>query len=322
MRKDSRIFVAGSTGLLGSSLCRVLGQQGYGNLLTPSHRELDLTDGSAVDKMFVSQRPEYVFLAAAMVGGIHRNKTYPAEMTYTNLAIQTNVIHAAWRNKVAGLLFVGSASAYPKDCKMPLSAETILTSSIEPTNEPFAVAKIAGISMCHSYNRQYSTRFISVIPPTMYGPNDHFDENGHVVAALIGRFHQAKIDRDQSVGVWGTGKPRREFIYVDDAAEAMVSVISLCCEPLPDESPFDNKSRSVINISSGQDVAISELAETIAEVVGFEGEIEFDASKPDGMMRRLLDGSEISRMGWQPKTDLNEGLAKTYAWYVENFQTS
>ena len=320
MRKDSRIFVAGYTGLLGSGLCRVLRRQGYDNLITPSHGELDLTDGPAVEAMFARERPEYVFLAAAMVGGIHRNKTYPAEMIHTNLAIQTTVIHAAWRHGVTGLMFVGSACAYPRDCPTPLSPEAILTSSIEPTNEPFAVAKIAGISMCRSYNRQYGTRFISVIPATMYGPNDHFDENGHVVAALIGRFHQAKIARDQSVSVWGTGNPRREFIYVDDAAEAMVLASSLCSEPLGAEPPFDDSSRSVINIGSGQDVAISELAGTIAKVVGFDGRIEFDASRPDGMLRRLLDGSHISRMGWQPKTGLDEGLARTYAWYLDHLE--
>ncbi len=320
MRKDSRIYVAGHTGLLGSSLCRVLEREGYRNLITASHAELDLTDASSVEAMFGRQRPEYVFLAAAMVGGIHRNKTYPGEMIRTNLAIQTNVIHAAWRHGVNGLLFVGSACAYPRDCQMPLSPEAILTSSIEPTNEPFAVAKIAGISMCHSYNTQYDTRFVTVIPATMYGPNDNFDDNGHVVAALVQRFHQAKIADEPSVTVWGTGKPRREFIYVDDASDAIVFLMSLCCESGSNESLFDNACRAVINIGGGKDVSIAELAETIAKVVGFDGSIEFDVSRPDGAPRRLLDCSHISRMGWKPLTPLAEGLTSTYAWYLDHPQ--
>lgn len=320
MRKDSRIYVAGHTGLLGSSLYRVLERQGYRNLITASHAELDLTDASSVEAMFGRERPEYVFLAAAMVGGIHRNKTYPGEMIRTNLAIQTNVIHAAWRHGVNGLLFVGSACAYPRDCPMPLSPEAILTSSIEPTNEPFAVAKIAGISMCHSYNTQYHTRFVTVIPATMYGPNDNFDDNGHVVAALVQRFHQAKIADEPSVTVWGTGKPLREFIYVDDAADAIVFLMSLCCESGSNESLFDNACRAVINIGGGQDVSIAELAETIAKVVGFDGSIEFDVSRPDGAPRRLLDCSHISRMGWKPLTPLAEGLTSMYAWYLDHPQ--
>ena len=306
MDKNSRIYVAGHTGLIGSAMCRALGQRGYDKLIVRRHDECDLTDRPAVDDLFRSERPEYVFLLAAMAGGIHRNKSYPAEMIQVNLAIQTNVIDSAYRHGVRKLLFPGSACSYPRQCPMPIGPEAMLTGPLEPTNEPFAIAKIAGMRMCKAYNEQYGTRFISVIPATAYGPGDHFDENGHVLAALIARFHSAKTDGAPQVTVWGTGNPRREFIYVDDVADAMILVM--------DEYDGDD----VVNIGVGQDMSIGELAERIARVVGFEGRIVFDTTKPDGMPQRLLDSRQIAEMGWQAQMPLDKGLAATYAWYLDN----
>ena len=309
MDKDSSIYVAGHTGLLGSSLVRLLHRQGYGNLLAATHAQLDLTDQAAAENFFQAERPRYVFLAAAMAGGIHRNKTYPAQMIHVNLAIQDNVIDMARRYGAEQLLFVASACSYPKSCPMPIKPQAILSAALEPTNEPFAVAKIAGIKMCQAYNAQYRTKFMSVIPATMFGPNDHFDENGHVVAALMARFHQATLTKANSVEVWGTGKVRREFIYVDDAAEAMIFLM-------------DHHQGQVINIGSGQDTSISDLAEMIAKIVGFQGRIEFDTSRPDGMARRLLDSDKIIQLGWLARTPLAEALAKTYEWYLEQISVT
>lgn len=306
MDRDSRIYVAGHTGLIGSAICGTLRQRGYDNLIVRRHDECDLTDRSAVEELFRTERVEYVFLLAAMAGGIHRNKSYPAEMIYVNLAVQTNVIDSAYRHGVKKLLFPGSACSYPRQCPMPIDPAAMLTGPLEPTNEPFAIAKIAGMRMCEAYNEQYGTRFVSVIPATAYGPGDHFDENGHVLAALMARFHSAKTDEAPQVTVWGTGKPRREFIYVDDVAAAMILVM--------DEYNGDD----VVNIGVGQDMSISELAERIAQVVGFEGRIVFDTTQPDGMPQRLLNSRQIADMGWRAQTPLDKGLEATYAWYLDN----
>ena len=317
METDSRIYVAGHTGLLGSALCRVLSRAGYGNLITRTHGELDLADPAAVEAMFRDERPEYVFLAAGLAGGIHRNRTQPAELIHANLAIQTNVIHQAWSHRDGAarpdgtrpdgtrLLFVGSGCAYPKHCDQPIAPEALLAGPIEPTSAPFAVSKIAGLYMVRAYNEQYGTDFLSVIPATMYGPNDHFDENGHVAAALVARFHRARLAGAEKVEVWGTGTPRRELLFADDAAEAMVLLMNRY------------RGSEIVNVGSGSDVSIAELAETVARVVGFEGKIEFDSSKPDGMARRLLDSSRINDLGWRPRTPLPDGLERTYAWYVD-----
>ncbi|MCK4603011.1 MAG: GDP-L-fucose synthase, partial [Phycisphaerae bacterium] len=302
---DSRIYVAGHTGLLGSGLCRMLGRDGYKNVVTRSHAELELTDAAAVAKFFERVHPEYVFLAAGLAGGIHRNKTQPAELIRANLAIQTNVIHQAHLHGVRKLLFVGSACAYPKHCDQPIRPETLLTGPLEPTSEAFAVAKIAGIRMCQAYNAQYGTQFIPVIPATMYGPNDHFDENGHVVSALMSRLHKAKASGSGSAAVWGTGRPQREFLYVDDVAEAMVFLMN------------NYNDGGLINIGAGEDISVAALAKTIAKVVGFEGRITFDTSRPDGMARRLLDSGRITQLGWHYRTPLADGLARTYAWYLQ-----
>lgn len=303
MDSNACIYVAGHTGLLGSGLCRTLARDGYTNVITRTHEQLELTDQAAVHEFFSREKPEYVFLAAAMAGGIHRNKTFPAEMIYVNLAIQCNVIEAARQVGVKGLLFVGSACSYPRQCDMPLRPEAILTAPLEPTNEFFAVAKIAGIRMCQAYRAQYGVRLMSVIPATMYGPGDRFDASGHVVAALMDRFHRAEVAGDAAVSVWGTGRPRREFVYVDDAAEAMVHLMG-CYED-----------GEVVNIGVGEDISIAELAGQIAKVVGYGGRTEFDTSKPDGMPRRLLDSSAITALGWRPHVSLAEGLTRTYESY-------
>ncbi len=306
MQKDSRIYIAGHSGLVGSGLCRALCGQGYTNVITRSHAELDLTDLAATEAFFRVEKPQYVFLAAALAGGIHRNQSQPAEMLRVNLAIQNSVIHAAWRCGVEKLLFIGSACAYPRDCPQPIGPELLLTGPLEPTNEPFALAKIAGIRMCRAYNRQYGTRFICAISATVYGPGDHFDDNGHVAAALMGRFHAARQEGRAEVAVWGTGKPRRELLFVDDLAEALIFLMDRYEE------------NELINVGSGQDVSIAELAELIRQVVGFEGGIVFDTDRPDGMPRRLLDSSRIGEMGFRPRTSLADGLRETYAWYIQH----
>lgn len=304
MDNDARIYVAGHTGMLGSALCRALAARGCKNVITRTHAELELTDARAVEAFFAEQRPEYVFLAAGVAGGIHLNKTAPAELIYANLAIETNVIHQAWRHEVRKLLFVGSACAYPKHCQMPISPEALMTAPIEPTSAPFATSKIAGIRLCQAYHAQYGAEFLPVIPSTMYGPGDHFDTGGHVVAALLGRFHQAKCDAAESVTCWGTGTPRREFLYVDDAAEGMIFLMDRCRAP------------DVVNLGYGEDVSIAELASAIAEVVGFTGEIAFDPTKPDGMPQRLLDSACVRDMGFSPRTTLTDGLRRTYEWFL------
>jgi len=306
MEQNARIYVAGHAGLVGSAICRELVRLGYRQILTRTHAELDLTNQFAVEAFFRDNRPEYVFLAAAMAGGIRRNSAFPAEMIFANLAIQTNVIDAARRHGVRKLLFIGSACSYPRECTQPIAPSAMLTGPIEPTNEPFAVAKIAGVRFCQACNRQYGTTFLSVIPATMYGPGDHFDENGHVAAALLARFHAAKRDGIGEVAVWGTGRQRREFMYVDDAAEGLAFLM----DRLDDGE--------LVNLGVGADTSIADLAQAIACTVGYEGKIVFDATRPDGMPVRLLDSSQIRKMGWAPRTSLAEGLAKTYEWYLEH----
>ncbi|MCE5327936.1 MAG: GDP-L-fucose synthase [Planctomycetaceae bacterium] len=303
MDSDSRILVAGHTGLIGSAVCRALRRQGHDALILPTRQQCDLTDRAAVEDLFRCERPQYVFLLAAMSGGIKRNATFPAEMIRTNLAIATNVIDAAHRGGVEKLLFPGSACAYPRLCPMPIQPGALLSGPLEPTNEPFAVAKIAGMRMCQAYHRQYGARFIVVVPATVYGPGDHFDENGHVVAALIARFHGAKLRGESEAVVWGSGRPRREFIYVDDVAEAMIFLMNR----------YDGE--EIVHIGSGRDIAIADLAAQIAHAVGYSGRIIFDSSAPDGMPRRLLDSGPLTVMGVRPKVSLEEGLAATCAWY-------
>jgi len=305
MDTGAKIYIAGHTGLVGSGLMRALERKGCANLVTRTHAELELTSQSTVEAFFQAERPRYVFLAAAMAGGIHRNATYPTEMIQVNLAIQCNVIDAARRTGVEKLLFIASACSYPRDCEQPIRPEALLTGPVEPTNEPFAIAKIAGIRMCQAAGAQYGSNFISVIPSTIYGPGDHFDENGHVVAALIARFHEAKRSGDEAVDVWGTGEPRREFLYVDAAADGLLFLMDHYDDP------------ALINLGAGTDIAIADLARLIADTVGFQGKITFDTTRPDGMPQRLLDSAIVRDMGWQPRTSLSDGLASTYQWYLK-----
>jgi len=304
MNKKSLIYVAGHTGLVGSAIVRRLSDLGYLNILTKLYKDLDLTDREKTEVFFKKHRPEYVFLAAAKVGGILANNTSPADFIYQNIMIQTNVIDLAYKYDVRKLLFLGCPCIYPKICPQPMKEESLLSGYIEPTNEPYAVAKICGVKMCQSYNRQYGTNFISAIPPSLYGPNDHFDDGGHVVASLIRKFHEAKgISKQDSITIWGTGKPRREFLYVDDAAEACVFLMNIY------------ESSEIINIAGGSDISITELAGLIKEITGFKGRIVYDKTKPDGIPRRLLDASKITALGWGPGTMLEKGLKLTYEWY-------
>jgi GDP-L-fucose synthase len=313
----ARIFVAGHKGLVGSAILRQLEADGYANLLLRTRDELDLKDQSAVARFFAEERPEYVFLAAAKVGGIHANNTYPAEFIYENLAIQTNVIHTAWKASVKRLLFLGSSCIYPKLAPQPMQEDHLLTGRLEPTNEPYAIAKIAGIKMCEASSRQYGARFYSVMPTNLYGPNDNFDLHGsHVLPALLRKVHEAKQSGAKEVCVWGTGAPRREFLYVDDMASACVFLMNLAeadlVSCLPPSGP------SFFNVGTGVDVSIRQLAETIKELVGFSGALSFDTSKPDGAPRKLLDVSRLKSLGWEARVDLLAGLEKTYRWYLDN----
>jgi GDP-L-fucose synthase len=309
MREDARVYVAGHRGLVGSALVRRLEAGGYRNLIKRTHAELDLTDGVAVRAFFEVERPEYVVLAAAKVGGILANNTYPAQFIHENLAIQTNVIHEAWRAGVKRLLFLGSSCIYPRDCPQPIKEEYLLTGPLEATNRPYAIAKIAGIEMCWAYNRQYGTRYLSVMPTNLYGPGDNYDlQNSHVLPALIRKMHEAKQRGDGEVIVWGTGTPRREFLYSDDMADACVMLMCL-----PDEQ-FDRLLAEyqppLINVGCGEDVTIRELAETVAKVVGFEGKLVFDTTKPDGTPRKLLDVSRMFGLGWRPKVSIEAGIKR------------
>lgn len=317
MQPNSRIFIAGAKGLVGSAIVRRLVADGHDNLLTPDRRELDLTDQQAVRAFFERERPEYVILAAARVGGIHANNTYPAEFIRDNLAIQTNVIHSAYEFGVERLLFLGSSCIYPKLAPQPMREEHLLTGALEPTNEPYAIAKIAGMKMCEAYNRQYGTRFVAVMPTNLYGPGDNFHpENSHVLPALIRRFHEAKLQGIDRVTVWGTGKPMREFLYVDDMADGSLFVLNLPDEVLAREL-LSYPKPCFVNLGTGVDVTIRELAETVRDVVGYPGELVFDPSKPDGTPRKLLEVSRMKNLGWQAQTSLRDGIEKTYKWFLE-----
>lgn len=317
MDQDAKIYVAGHRGLAGSALMRNLWDKGYNNLITCTHDELDLTDQLAVREFFASEKPEYVFLAAAKVGGIHANNTYPAEFIHDNLVIQTNVIHESWRNNVKRLLFLGSSCIYPRDCPQPMKEEYLLTGPLEATNRPYALAKIAGIEMCHAYNRQYGTKYLAVMPTNLYGPNDNYDlQNSHVLPALMRKAHEAKQRGEKEVVVWGSGTPRREFLYSDDMAEACVFLMTLADEKLA--TMFTPDTTPLINVGCGVDVTIRELAQTIIDVVGFEGELSFDSSKPDGTPRKLLNVDLLASLGWKARIDLAAGLELTYQSYVAN----
>lgn len=310
METNSKIYIAGHQGLVGSAIKRKLEEVGYSNLISRTRQELDLTIQQAVEDFFASEKPDYVFLSAAKVGGIYANNTYPAEFIYSNLIIQTNVIHASYRHGVKKLLFLGSSCIYPKFTPQPMKEEYLLTGELEPTNEPYAIAKIAGIKMCQAYNKQYGTNFISVMPTNLYGPNDNFDlDSSHVLPALIRKFHEAKIKNKPEVEIWGTGEPKREFLYVDDLADACIFLMG----------SYDYQDiGSHVNIGTGEDLTIKELAEMIKDIVGFNGTLVFDITKPDGTPRKLLDVSRLRAMGWQAKTPLKDGIRKAYQWFTEN----
>lgn len=308
MHRTAKIYVAGHRGLVGSAIMRCLQARGYNNILTRTHAELDLTDQSVVRTFFSTEKPDFVFLAAAKVGGIHANSIYPADFIYQNLMIETNIINAAYQNKVKKLLFLGSSCIYPKHAPQPMKEEYLLTGLLEPTNESYAIAKIAGIKMCAAYNRQYGTNFISVMPTNLYGPGDNYDlQNSHVLPALIRKMHEAKERGDAEAVVWGTGAPRREFIYSDDLADAGVFLM---------ENADASEIGEFINIGVGSDVTISEVAELVAEVIGFKGQLVFDPSKPDGTPQKLLDVSHLTALGWKAKTKLRDGLARAYRDYL------
>ncbi|MED4583108.1 GDP-L-fucose synthase [Brevibacillus choshinensis] len=313
MELDARIFVAGHRGLVGSAIKRALESQGYQNVLEQTRSELDLLDQSAVAQFFAKERPEYVFLAAAKVGGISANATYPADFLYQNLVIQTNVIHAAYLYGVKKLLFLGSSCIYPKFAPQPIKEEYLLNGELEPTNEPYALAKIAGVKMCEAYYRQYGSDFLAVMPTNLYGPNDNFDlESSHVLPALLRKFHEAKTMDSSHVEVWGTGKPRREFLYVDDLADACVYLM---------KGYSRSDIGSFVNIGTGTDVEIGELATMIKQIVGFRGNIVFNSEKPDGTPRKWLDVTRIEGLGWRASTTLRKGIQKTYEWYLNQHQS-
>lgn len=307
MNKDAKIYIAGHRGLVGSAIHRKLMKDGYTNLVVRTSKELDLRDKEQVDRFFKEEKPEFVFVAAAKVGGIVANNEFPADFIRDNLMIQTNVIDASYRNQVEKLLFLGSTCIYPKLATQPLKEEYLLTGPLEPTNDAYALAKIAGIKMCQSYNKQYGTNYISAMPTNLYGENDNFDlQSSHVMPALIRKFHEAKLSNQSSVEVWGTGTPKREFLYSDDLADACVYLMNHYNE---DE---------IINIGVGEDVSIKELAETVQRVVGFEGELKFDTTKPDGTPRKLVDTTKINQLGWTAKVELEDGIRKAYDWFLNN----
>jgi GDP-L-fucose synthase len=314
MNLNDKIYIAGHRGLVGSAIVRQLESRGFTNLLMRTHKELDLTSQAQVQAFFKQESPNYVILAAAKVGGIHANNIYPADFIYQNMMIEANVINSAYESKVKRLLFLGSTCIYPKAVEQPMQEEAILTDVLEPTNEPYALAKIAGIKLCESYNRQYGTDFRSVMPTNLYGVNDNFHpENSHVIPALMRRFHEAKVNNDAEVVVWGTGNAMREFLFVDDMAEASLFVLEL------DEQIYQANTKpmlSHINVGTGKDVTIREMVETMKEVIGFKGALSFDTTKPDGAPRKLIDVSRLSNMGWKYKTNLKDGLKKTYKWYL------
>ncbi len=319
MEQQAKIYVAGHQGMVGSAIARRLIESGYENLVLRSHAELELTEQSAVRDFFQTERPDYVFLAAAKVGGIHANNTYRAEFIRDNLAIQTNIIHEAWKSNVKRLLFLGSSCIYPQDCPQPMQENHLLTSPLELTNRPYALAKIAGIEMCWSYNRQYGTKFAAVMPTNLYGIGDNYHpENSHVLPALIRRVHEAKIKSTPELVVWGTGKPLREFLYADDMAEACVFLMNLPDHKYTHILGDELKEPPLINIGSGQEVSIYDLAKTVCRVLDYPGKLVFDNSKPDGTLRKLLDTSKLSNMGWQASTLLEDGIRQAYTDYKEN----
>jgi GDP-L-fucose synthase len=311
---QKRIFVAGHRGMVGSAIVGALKQRGYSNIVTRTHAELDLTDQAQVRTFFASRKIDEVYLAAARVGGIHANNTYPAEFIHQNLMIEMNVIHQAWCSGVQKLLFLGSSCIYPRMAEQPMKEEYLLSGALEPTNEPYAIAKIAGIKLCESYNRQYGTDYRSVMPTNLYGPGDNYHpENSHVLPALLRRFHEAKLNNADKVVVWGTGTPRREFLYVDDMADASVHVMEL------GGATYDANTTpmlSHVNVGTGEEFTIREVAELISNAVGFRGRIEFDTSKPDGSPRKLMDSSKLSALGWTPKVRLGDGIVQTYRRFL------
>ena len=316
---NDKIYIAGHKGMVGSAIVRLLASRGFTNLLMRSHTELDLTNQAKVQFFFQQEKPDYVILAAAKVGGIHANNEYPAEFIYKNIMIEANIINSAYENKVKRLLFLGSTCIYPRAAEQPMKEGALLTGTLEPTNEPYAIAKISGIKLCESYNRQYGSDFRSVMPTNLYGTNDNFHpKNSHVIPGLMHRFHQAKINNTSDLMVWGSGKAMREFLYVDDMAEASLFVLEL------DKTIYQPNTEpmlSHINVGTGIDVNIKDLAEIMKKVVGFNGTISFDPSKPDGAPRKLIDVSRLSNMGWKHKVNLKDGLDKTYKWYLKNVST-
>ena len=311
MNKDSKIFVAGHNGMVGSAIVRRLEEMGYYNIITVDKSVVNLLDQKEVDYFFEYQRPEYVFLAAARVGGIKANDEFRADFLYQNLMIQTNVIKSSFDNDVTKLLFLGSSCIYPKFCEQPIKEEYLLTGPLEPTNDAYAIAKIAGIKMCQDFNKQYRTNFISVMPTNLYGPNDNFDlQTSHVLPAIIRKFHDAKVEKSDRVEIWGTGTPRREFLYVDDLADACIHLM-------------DNYNESdIINIGTGEDITIKDLSYMIKDILGFEGEIYFNIDMPDGTPRKLLDVSKLESLGWKYKTNIKEGIEKTYQFFLDTYLES
>ena len=310
MTQLPKIYIAGHRGMVGSAIVRRLAEQGQTNIVTRTHAELDLTDQAAVRTFFEAEKPDQVYLAAAKVGGIHANNTYPAEFIYQNLMVEANVVHSAWCQGVQKLLFLGSSCIYPKLAAQPMAEDALLTGLLEPTNEPYAIAKIAGIKLCESYNRQYGVDYRSVMPTNLYGPGDNYHpENSHVIPALIRRFHEAKLSHAPVVTIWGSGKPRREFLYVDDMAAASVHVMDL------PKAVYDQQTspmHSHLNVGCVDDITIAELALAVSKATGFQGSIDFDASKPDGSPRKLMDSHRLNALGWQAKVNLDQGLAAAY----------
>ena len=319
MTKITKIYVAGHRGMVGSAIVRKLQADGFNNIVVRTHGELDLTNQDAVNHFFEEERPEQVYLAAAKVGGIHANNTYPAEFIYQNLMMEANVINAAWESGIQKLLFLGSSCIYPRAVAQPMMEDALLTGVLESTNEPYAIAKIAGIKLCESYNRQYGVDYRSVMPTNLYGPGDNYHpENSHVIPAMIRRFHEAKVRKADVVTIWGTGTPRREFLYVDDMANASVPVMNL------DKNVYEKYTspmQSHINVGCGEDVTIANLAHVVSYVTGYSGEIKFDISRPDGAPRKLMDSDRLNSLGWKPQVDLKSGLKKAYADFLKHADT-